>query len=103
MIENHVFYRDEFQKQRFHPRLVKKRMTLLAENPGQTKGPGRIYIYGDGTLMVSASQRLLWRVRPEKKLKRINVADGSIGSIESMGSIGYIGYIVHTGNIPVVK
>ena len=53
--------------------------------------------------MVSASQRLLWRVRPEKKLKCIDVADGSIGSIESMGSIGYIGYIVHTGNIPPVK
>ena len=56
--------------------------------------------------MVSASQRLLWRVRPEKNLKCIDVADGSIGSIESVGSIGYtgyIGYIVHTGNIPLVK
>ena len=61
---------------------------------------------GDGTLMVSASQRLLWRVRPEKNSKCIDVADGSIGSvesIESIGSIGYIRYIVHTGNTPPVK
>ena len=59
--------------------------------------------------MVLASQRLLWRVRPEKSSKCIDVADGSIGSVESIepigfnGSIGYIGYVVHTGNIPPVK
>ena len=46
------------------------------------------------------------RVRPEKNLKCIDVADGSIGSIESMGSIesiGSIGSIVPTGNIPPIK
>ena len=62
--------------------------------------------YGDGTLMVSDSHRLLWRVRPEKKSKCIDVVDGSIGSIGSNGYIeyiGYIGYIVHTGNIPPVR
>ena len=68
-----------------------------------------MYTHGDGTLMVSASQRLLGRVRPEKNSKCIEVVDGSIGSVESLGSIGsigyigYIGYIVHTGNIPPVK
>ena len=45
------------------------------------------YMYGVETLMVSASQRLLWRVRPEKNSKCIDVADGSIGSIESIESI----------------
>ena len=59
--------------------------------------------YGVGTLMVSASQRHLWWVRPEKSSKCIDVADGYIGTIESIGSMGYIGYIVHTGNIPPVK
>ena len=39
-VENHVFYRGEFQKQRFHSSAVRTRMTLFAENPGQTKGPG---------------------------------------------------------------
>ena len=62
--------------------------------------------------MVSASQRLLRRVRPEKNSKCIDVADGSIGSIgsiesiesiESIGSIGSIGYIVHTGTVPPLK
>ena len=46
------------------------------------------------TLMASASQGLLWRVRPDKKSKCIDVADGSIG---------YIGSSVHTGDIPLVK
>ena len=40
VVENHVFYRGEFQKQRFHSRVVRKMMTLFAENPGLTKGPG---------------------------------------------------------------
>ena len=65
-----------------------------------------MYRHGVGTLMVSASQRLLWPVRPETNSKCIDVADGSIGSIESIesiGSIGDIGCIVHTGNILPVK
>ena len=68
-----------------------------------------MHAHGDGTLMVPASQRLLWRVRPEKDSKCIDVADGSVGSVESIesigsiGSTGYIEYIVHTGNTPSVK
>ena len=53
--------------------------------------------------MVSDSHRLLWRVRPEKKSKCIDVVDGSIGSIGYIEYIGYIGYIVHRGNIPPVR
>ena len=54
---------------------------------------------GDGTLIVSASRRLLW----QKTSKCIGVVDGSIGSNESIENVGYIEYCVHTADIPPVK
>ena len=44
--------------------------------------------------MVSASQMLLWRVRPETESKCIDVAHRSIGSVESTESIG--SFLFHT-------
>ena len=41
--------------------------------------------------MVSASQKVLWRVRPGKKqITCIDIIDGSIGSIEPIGYFRYI-------------